>query len=81
MASERAGQRAVVIDLDPQASSTEWKDSRVGDTPVVVPIPSSHLPHVVQAARDGNAALVLIDTAPHSSDVALAADLVLIPFR
>jgi chromosome partitioning protein len=75
----------VVIDLDPQASSAEWKDSRAGDTPVVVPIPPSRLPHAVQAARDGNAALVLIDTAPHSSDVALAAaeaaDLVLIPCR
>jgi len=47
VASERAGQRAVVIDLDPQASSAEWKDSRAGDTPVVVPIPSSRLPHAV----------------------------------
>jgi chromosome partitioning protein len=85
VASERVGQRAVVIDLDPQASSAEWKDSREGNTPVVVPIPPSRLPHAVQAARDGNAALVLIDTAPHSSDVALAAaetsDLVLIPCR
>src|SRR3712207_4009997 len=72
VAAERAGQRAVVIDLDPQASSAEWKDSRAGETPVVVPIPSSRLPHAVQAARDGNAALVVIDTAPHASDDALA---------
>ena len=61
------------------------ENSRPGATPVVVPIPSTRLPHAVQAARDGNAALVLIDTAPHASDVALAAaeaaDLVLIPCR
>jgi chromosome partitioning protein len=41
VAAEKAGQSAVVIDLDPQASSAEWKDSRKGDTPVVVPIPYS----------------------------------------
>jgi chromosome partitioning protein len=85
VASEKAGKRAVVIDLDPQASSAEWKDSRASDTPVVVPIPSTRLPQALQAAREGNADLVLIDTAPHSGDVALAAaeaaDLVLIPCR
>jgi chromosome partitioning protein len=85
VASEKAEKRAVVIDLDPQASSAEWKDSRASDTPVVVPIPSTRLPQALQAAREGNADLVLIDTAPHSGDVALAAaeaaDLVLIPCR
>jgi chromosome partitioning protein len=52
---------------------------------VVVPIPSARLPQALQAAREGNADLVLIDTAPHSGDVALAAaeaaNLVLIPCR
>jgi chromosome partitioning protein len=85
VASEKAEKRAVVIDLDPQASSAEWKDSRASDTPVVVPIPSTRLPQALQAACEGNADLVLIDTAPHSGDVALAAaeaaDLVLIPCR
>src|SRR2546426_12742731 len=85
VASETAGKRAVVIDLDPQASAAEWKDSRESDTPVVVPIPSTRMPQALQAAREGNADLVLIDTAPHSRDVALAAaeaaDLVLIPCR
>ena len=50
----------MVIDLDPQASSAEWKDSREGDTPVVVPIPSTRLPQALQAAREGSADLVLI---------------------
>jgi chromosome partitioning protein len=85
VASEKAGKRTVVIDLDPQASSAEWKDGRKSDTPVVVPIPATRLPQAVQAARDGDADMVLIDTAPHASDVALAAaeaaDLVLIPCR
>src|SRR6266851_6259721 len=85
VAAEKAGQRAVVIDLGPHASAAEWKDSRQGETPVVVPVPSTRLPQAVQAAQDGGAELALIDTAPHAGDVALAAaesaDLVLIPCR
>lgn len=85
VAAEMAGHHAVVIDLDPQASAAEWKDSRQGDTPVIVPVPATRLPQALHAARDGGADLVLLDTAPYSGDVALAAaeaaDLVLIPCR
>lgn len=76
---------AVVVDLDPQASASGWKDSRSQDSPVVVPTPSARLAHALEAARKGRADLVLVDTAPHSSDDALAAaeaaDLILIPCR
>lgn len=85
VAAERAGHVAAVIDLDPQASAAGWKDSRPGETPVVVPIPASRLPQALDLARGAGAELVLLDTAPHSSEVALAAaeaaDLVLIPCR
>lgn len=85
VAAERASKSAVVIDLDPQASSAGWKDSRKAEAPVVVPIPASRLPQALEAARAGGADFVFIDTAPHSSEVALAAaeaaDLVLIPCR
>jgi chromosome partitioning protein len=85
VAAERAGSAAAVIDLDPQASAAGWKDSRTGETPVVVSVPASRLPQAIEAAREGGAALSLIDTAPHASDAALAAaeasDLVLIPCR
>ena len=85
VASERAGQPAAVIDLDPQASAAEWKDSRRAETPVVVSVTSTRLPRAIDAARAGGAALTLIDTAPHATDVALAAaeaaDLILIPCR
>lgn len=85
VAAERAGHVAAVIDLDPQASAAGWKDSRPGETPVVVSIPSTRLPQALDLARGADAEIVLLDTAPHSSDVALAAaevaDLVLIPCR
>ena len=85
VAAARAGQTAVVIDLDPQASATGWKDTRPGETPVVVSVAPARLPQALQAARDGGAHLVLIDTAPHAESAALAAakaaDIILIPCR
>ncbi len=85
VASELAGQPAAVIDLDPQASAAGWKDSRSAETPVVVPVPSTRLPQALEAARAGGAKLALVDTAPHATEVALAAaeaaDLILIPCR
>ena len=85
VAAHRAQQIPVVIDLDPQASSADWKDNRRSDAPVVVSVPAARLTSALQAARSGAADLVLIDTAPHSGEVALAAaeaaDLILIPCR
>lgn len=85
VASERAGQATVVIDLDPQASAAGWKDSRSQESPTVVSVPPTRLPQALQAANAGGAGLAIIDTAPHSESASLAAaraaDLVLIPCR
>jgi chromosome partitioning protein len=85
VAAERAGQVSAVIDLDPQASAAGWKDSRPAETPVVVAMPPARLAQALDTARGAGADLALIDSAPHASDVALAAaeaaDLVLIPCR
>jgi chromosome partitioning protein len=79
VAAERRGQSVAVIDLDPQASSAGWKDSRAGESPVVVPIPHSRLPQALETAKAAGA------TAPHSEGAAMAAaraaDLLLIPCR
>ena len=84
-AAEAAGLPAAIIDLDPQASAAGWGDSRQGEAPVVVALPHTRLPQGLQAATDGGAELVVIDTAPHSEAAAMAAtrsaDLVLIPCR
>ena len=85
VAARTAHQAVVVIDLDPQASAAGWKDSRKDEDPVVVSIPAARLPQALETAERGGADLVLIDTAPYSGEVALAAaeaaDLVLIPCR
>jgi chromosome partitioning protein len=85
VAATIAGHEVVLIDLDPQASATAWKDGRQADRPVVVSVAAARLPQALEAAREGGADLVLIDTAPHVEGAALAAaraaDLILIPCR
>jgi len=85
VAAELAGKTAAVIDLDPQASATGWKDNRRTETPAVVSAQAARLSHVLQAAKSNGASLAIIDTAPHSESSALAAaraaDLILIPCR
>lgn len=85
VAAEAAKISTVLLDLDPQASSSGWKDSREAETPVVVPLPHIRLAQGLQAAKDGGASLAIIDTAPHTEAPAMgairAADLVLIPSR
>ena len=84
-AAEAVRLSTVVIDLDPQASSADWKDSRKQKTPVVITLPHTRLAQGLQAAQEGGAKLAVIDTAPHSESAAMAAiraaDLVLVPCR
>ena len=83
VAHQLAGGLAVVVDLDPQGSASVWSDLRQADQPVVVSAHAPRIGRVLDAARARGVGLVVIDTAPHASDAALAAaraaDLVLIP--
>ena len=85
VASEQAGKPAVIIDLDPQASAKSWHDNRQEKSPTVISAQASRLPELMATAKAHGAALVIIDTAPHSETASLAAaraaDLILIPCR
>lgn len=82
-ALQAAGHETLVIDLDPQASASEWKDARASERPYVMSVPSSRLLKALDTARQGGAAVAVIDTAPHSEGTALEAarnaDLILVP--
>lgn len=84
-AAEHSGLRAVIVDLDPQASAKGWHDQRGREAPAVISAHASRLNDVLRTAREHDADLCIIDTAPHSDTDALAAakaaDLVLIPCR
>src|SRR3954452_6890808 len=83
--AERQGKAAAIIDLDPQATATNWGDRRAAETPVIVSAQPGRLRQVLAAAREQGADLVLIDTPARSEQAALeaakAATLVLIPCR
>lgn len=80
-----AGEGALLVDLDPQASSVVWGEQRDGEDPGVLGIQGYQLEKVLNSAEDNGAEFVFIDTAPHSETAALAAcrnaDLVLCPCR
>jgi len=82
----KTGQTVAVIDLDPHASATNWKDRRRHDeNPAVVSAQASRLEPTLEAARQSGADLAIIDTAGRTDDSALRAarvsDLALIPTR
>lgn len=85
IAAELQKKPAAIIDLDPQASITQWGDSREAETPVVVSAQAARLPQILETCEENGAGVVIIDTAPHAEQSALAAaraaDIVLIPCR
>ena len=85
VAAELAGHTAVLIDLDPQESSSQWGESRDRDTPAVVATYPERLTEILQLAEENGATLAIIDTSPNTEesarDAARAADLVAIPCK
>lgn len=85
VAAVQDGWQTAIIDLDPQASAASWGDSRAEETPAIVSAQASRLTQIINAAQNAGATFVIIDTAPHSENSALAAaraaDLILIPCR
>ena len=79
----KAGRATLILDLDPQASASEWKDHRSDEFPAVLSIQPSRLTKVMQQAREIGTEILILDTAPHSESTTLeasrAADLILIP--
>lgn len=84
-AFQQHGTDALVLDLDPQASATEWHDARTDKLPHVESIQPARLGKVIDHARDIGTGALILDTAPHAEatalDAARAADLVLVPCR
>lgn len=89
-AALKAGQVAIIADIDQQASSATWANIRKSKhpeltRPMVKYVPPSLISDVVSAAEKGSADYLIIDTAPHSEggalDAAKLADIVIITCR
>jgi chromosome partitioning protein len=78
-----SGENALLVDLDPQASATEWHDARENPMPHVESVQPARLGKVIAHAREIGTGALIIDTAPHNEaaalDAARAADLVIVP--
>lgn len=83
--AERAGKVALVVDMDPQASASQWATWREGAPPDVIDTPPPLLAKKIKQAQDMGAEFVVIDTPPHAdaaaTTAAAVADLLLIPCR
>lgn len=79
------GETVVLIDLDPQASASQWGDRRQAENVVVQSVQAARLGPVLKTARAQGVTLVIIDTPGRAADLAIAAarvaDLVIVPVR
>ncbi|GBQ08662.1 ParA family partition ATPase [Acetobacter cerevisiae] len=84
-AAEDAGHTSLVIDVDPQATASEWAAWRKDAPPVVIDSAPPRLAAKIEQAKSQGAEFIVIDTPPHAdratSSAVDVADLVLIPCR
>ncbi len=80
-----SGHRAAILDVDPQGSASAWRRRRQSNTPPVLKTTASELEEVLGDFAGEDTGILLLDTAPHSSEEATVAadfaDLVLIVSR
>ncbi len=85
VAFEEDNKKTALIDLDPQATACFWSDTRNKNTPAVVSIQPVRLKSMINAARDANTDIVIIDGAAIQKeiayDVAQVADYIIIPTK
>lgn len=65
--ASEAGQRVLIIDLDPQASATKWWERRDSNQPQLVKINFDKLEQGLSMADEQDFSRVLIDTAGHQT--------------
>ena len=85
VAAERAGHTVAIVDLDSQASASEWGDWREAETPEVISVHSARLPQELHKLKQQGITFALLDTPPKIEDIALdaakVADMTIIPCK
>lgn len=83
VAAIQSGRKAAVIDVDPQATASNWTDRRAAEHPWVVPTPAVRLSAAINQAKTQGIEFIVIDTPPHSgadaAEAARHADVVVVP--
>jgi chromosome partitioning protein len=85
VAAEQAGQRCLILDLDPQGSALAWFQDRDAETPRLACVTAAELEPAIRRAAEAGFALLLIDTPgrddPATAAAIRAADLCVVPCR
>ena len=83
VAAVQDGHTTAIIDIDPQATVSNWTDRRSHEKPWVVPTPAARITAAIEQAKTQGVDFIVIDTPPHSGrdsvEAARRADLVLVP--
>lgn len=85
VAAEEAGRNVCILEMDRQATITEWMQTRKKETPEVAQIAAPNLEGVIERLRGGGYDYVFVDTPgvdnPGTNAAIRAADLCLVPCR
>ncbi len=85
VAAQEAGQSVCILEMDRQATVTDWAEHRRADTPEVAQIDATQLDDIMARLRSSDFDYVFIDTpgvdSPGSLAAIRAADLCVIPCR
>jgi chromosome partitioning protein len=85
VAAQEAGQSVCILEMDRQATVTDWAEHRKADTPEVAQIDATQLDDIMTRLRDSDFDYVFIDTpgvdSPGTLAAIRAADLCVIPCR
>ena len=73
VAALETGYKVALVDIDPQASATQWHAHRNADSPLLTQVTADDLKEAIRECRNANVEVVIIDTAPHSDAEALKA--------
>lgn len=83
VAALQNGRNAAIIDIDPQATASNWTDRRTDEKPWVVPTLTARLTAAIDKSKAEGVDFLVIDTPPHSgtdaAEAARRADVVLVP--
>lgn len=83
--AESKGQRAAIVDIDPQRSATRWAMIRGSRTPYVTGVMPAELHKALASLERAGFDLTIIDTSPRadrdSIEVSRLADLIIVPVR
>ena len=85
VAAQEAGHSVCILEMDKQATASQWSQARSGQAPEVAQVPSDKLDGVIERLRSASYDFIFIDTpgvdSPGTHSAIRISDLCLVPCR